>query len=116
MIKEIKIGTCANCAKKVFDFNGNHFVKNKNYDEIWFYLNIKSKMRVPVCKDCKKIMNDNLIKEIMYSHNHTWEKEFKESKKIPKEKIGEKIKFWNKIKCLKWANSEKELDSLIINI
>lgn len=116
MIKEIKIGTCANCAKTIMDYKDGHFKRNPDYTEIWFYLSNNSKMKVAVCRDCKKKMTNKIIKEIMFSHNHTWENEFKKNERIPIEKKNEFIRFWNNIKCLKWALTEKELDKLINNI
>jgi hypothetical protein len=94
-VEEIKIGFCCNCDQKILDLKQREPKKRRleNYKEHHFKLNNGSLMKIAICGDCDKRMDQAMAKHIMDRHYKTWKKEIEVSEVIPEEKKEEALSY-----------------------
>lgn len=110
----IEFGKCPFCEKEIMKSENNKASVLEGYDTFWILLSDTSRMKVAICKDCKKSLTDKKVSEVVTAHQEMW------AKGITKEidiKISElestkqqQLNYYQNLSSVKFALREKDIE------
>jgi len=110
----IEFGKCPLCGKEIMKSENNKTRVLEGYDTFWILLSDTSRMKVAICKKCKKTLTEKIVNEIVTAHQEMW------TKGITKDinsKISEleatkqqQLNYYQNLSSVKFALREKDLE------
>ena len=114
MIK-IEAGKCPYCQKQVWEMDQhNNHKRLKDYGEFWIALSDGSRMKVNICKTCRKKLTNKMVSDLMKVHKEFWINGIEETinKTIVElqQKKTSQINYYSTLDSVKHGLTERDLE------
>lgn len=111
---KIEFGKCPYCEKEIMKEEKNNSVMLKGYSTFWVLLSNSSRMKVAICEDCKKTLNDKKVEELIAAHQEFWTQGIENTldakiEEIKKQKE-ENVNYYTSLTALKFGLRERDLE------
>ena len=111
----IEFGKCPFCEMEVMSLDrNNNPQKLDNYSEFWILLSDSSRMKVAICKDCRKTLTQQQVDELMIVHREFWLKGIDDSidRMIAElqNRRQEQTNYYENLNCAKYGLTERDLE------
>lgn len=112
---KIEFGKCPLCAQVILEKDkNNNPVRLEGYSEFWILLSDCSRMKVAICKNCKKSLTKKNASEILAAHREYWEKGIIEDMNRKIQELEQKklqdVNYYNNLTLVKHGLREKDLE------
>ena len=110
----IELGKCPFCHASIFEVKNNVVHRNGIYRESWLLLSDGSRMKVGICTECRDIMDEEMVDELMVVHRAFWQKglerAYKDKKDQLKKQEAEQKAYYKNISATRFGRREKDLE------
>lgn len=71
-MERLIVGPCPICGKTIIEIKDGKGKENQFYDEIFVKFNDENKTKFAICKDCKLVIAQEQLDELMKRQIYTW--------------------------------------------
>lgn len=111
---QLKFGKCPLCNETVMKIEKKEPLKLDNYDVFWMKLSDGSRMKVAICKDCKKSLTKKKVEDILSAHRVFWaegiEKTMDAKIKELEAQKEQNINYYNNLNLVKHGLKEDDME------